>query len=139
MKSGRVAVTLAAIIVVAGTAYAFLRDTGAVANSEVQSAPASTLIADVVHVDDLAEHPEKYEGEIVLKAVVARVSKAKGALSVIDFREFEECHQVACAKNYLPVKVESEIPAPETVVILTGQVVRTEKGLVFEAKRLEAK
>jgi hypothetical protein len=133
MKSGKIAVALAVVVVVAGIAYAFLHDTGAVADTGQES------VADVVHVDDLADHPEKYQGEIVVKAVVARVNKAKGALSVIDFREFEECHEIACAKNYLPVKVESELPAPETVVTLTGQVVRTDKGLVFEAKRLEAK
>lgn len=139
MKSGKIAVALAVVVVVAGIAYAFVRDMGALADSGVEPAPASSASAGMVHVDDLADHPDQYEGEIVLKGVVARVNKAKGALSVIDFREFEECQQLACAKNYLPVTVEGEIPAPEAVVILTGQVVRTDKGLVFEAKRMEAK
>lgn len=139
MKSGKIAVALAAVVVVAGIAYAFLREKGAFAESRGEPASASSALAGVVQVDDLADSPEKYQGEIVLKAVVARVNKSKGVLSVIDFREFEACGEVGCARNYLPVKVEGELPEPKTVVELAGEVVRTEKGLVFQAKRLEAK
>ena len=138
MKSGKLAVALAAVVLVAGISYAFLREKGAVAESW-ESASAATASSALVQVDELAESPGKYQGEIVLKAVVARVNRAKGVLSVIDFREFEACGEVGCARNYLPVKVEGELPEPKTVVELAGEVVRTEKGLVFQAKRLEAK
>ena len=39
--------------------------------------------------------------------------------------------------NYLPVKVEGELPKPKTLLHITGQVVQSEDGLVFEAERME--
>lgn len=142
MKSGNIAVTLAVVVIFSGIAQAFLSDKGTVANAQVSppvKAEPKASPAAAVQVDDLAESPDKFKGEINLKAAVARVSKGKGLFSVIDAREFEACGEVTCAKHYLPVKFAGELPKTETVIFITGEVVKTEKGLMFEAKRVDAK
>ena len=139
MKSGHIAVGIAAVVLVAGIGNAFMRAGQGVAVAEENPPKVETKAVPSVEVDDLAESPDKFKGEISLKAAVARVSKSKGVFSVIDAREFEACGEVDCAKHYLPVTFSGELPKPETVVLLTGQVVKTDKGLVFEAKRVEAK
>ena len=154
MKSGNIVVALAGIVVVFGIAYAFANDKELAAASSSAAVtepccsneggspacgddPAKCEPKAVVQVDDLVEKPENYKGEIVLKAAVARVSKTKGVFSAIDYREFKKCNELECAKHYLPVKFSGEIPKLETLVQMTGQVVKGEKGLVFEAKKLE--
>lgn len=157
MKSGTIAVALAGFVVVTGIAYAFAADNrpsnavsdavaakepccseeGGAATCEDATATCEPKTGEAVHVDDLAAKPEGYKGEIVLKAAVARVSKSKDVFAAIDYREFKKCHELDCAKHYLPVKFSGDIPKPETLVQMTGQVVKGEKGLVFEAKKLE--
>ena len=137
MRTGKVAVGVAAVVVVSGLAFAFVRQGSAEADSRPSLATPSG--AAVVEVDDLATNPAGFKGEVRLRAAVAKVNKAKGVFAAIDAREFESCGCIDCAKHYLPVHFAGDLPAVKTVVELTGEVVRTEKGLVFEAKRLEAK
>lgn len=160
MKSGVIAVAVAGAVVLCGTTYAFLRGKEApeapvsVAAAEPnapaagcpccggQDCPTGCAAADspaVVQVDDLADSPEKYPGEVTLRAVIARVNRSQGVMAVIDAREFESCGQVNCARHYLPVKCSGTLPEPKTVIEITGKVAKAEKGLVFEASRVEAK
>lgn len=139
MKSGKVAVGLAAVVVISGLAFAFVREGSAEGEARPPAAPTASAGAGVVQVDDLAENPDAFRGEIRLRAAVARVKKAEGVFAGIDAREFEECGSVTCAKHYLPVRYGGDLPAVKTVVELVGEVVHTDKGLVFEAKRLEAR
>ena len=135
MKSGTVTVLVAGLVAVSGITYAFLRGEGASAPVAEAQTPAGIP----VEVDDLADHPERYTGEVTLRAAVARVNRSKGVISVIDAREFESCGSVECARHYVPVKVDGPLPEPKTVVTLVGRVTRSEKGLVFEASRLEVR
>lgn len=135
MRSGTIAVILAGFVVIAGVTCAFVRDGG---DADPDEAPArSEPSAVAVHVDDLADNPEKFRGEIVLRAVVSAVKKSDGVFAVIDSREFESCGVLTCAKNNLPVKFSGELPGPRTVVEITGEVVKGDKGLVFDAKRVD--
>jgi len=135
MKSGTVAVTLAGLVVLAGIAYAFVRDHG---DSDAERAPAeSETSAVAVHVDDLGDNPEKFKGEIVLRAVVSAVKKSEGVFAVIDSREYESCGVLTCAKHTLPVTFSGELPDPRTLVEITGEVVHNDNGLVFAAKRVD--
>ncbi|UCC29479.1 MAG: hypothetical protein JSU86_14910, partial [Phycisphaerales bacterium] len=135
MKSGTIAVTLAGLVVVAGIAYAFVRNAG---DAVVSETPAkSELSGEAVHVDDLGDNPEKFKGEIVLRAVVSAVKETEGVFAVIDSREYESCGVLTCAKHNLPVKFGGEAPAPRTVVEITGEVVKSDKGLVFAARRVD--
>ncbi len=134
MRSGTTTVLLAGLVTVSGIAFAFVR--GGVP-SPVAEAQAATGAG--VEVDDLADHPELYSGEVILRAAVARVNRSKGLLSVIDAREFESCGEVNCARHYLPVKIDGPLPDPKTVVTLTGRIAHSEEGLVFEASRVEVR
>lgn len=137
MRTGKVAVGLAAIVVVSGLAFAFVRQGSVEADS--RPSPTMTSAAAVVEVDDLAANPDGVKGEVRLRAAVAKVNKAKGVFAAIDAREFESCGCIDCAKHYLPVRYAGDLPAVKAVVEVTGEVVRTDKGLVFEATRLETK
>lgn len=137
MKGGQVALILAGIVSFGGIGYAFFRDgaSSAVPQAAAESQPSSTKVA---HVDELAGKPEEFKGEIQLRAVVAAVKESEGVMSVIDSREFESCGVLTCAENYLPVKFSGKLPQPKTVVEMTGRIVKTDKGLVFEAKHVDA-
>lgn len=135
MKSGTVVVTLAGLVVLAGIGYAFIRDIDDAASVD-RSARAERSAA-IVHVDDLGDDPEKFKDEIVLRAVVSAVKKSEGVFAVIDSREYESCGVLTCAKHTLPVKFSGELPDPRTLVEITGEVVHSDKGLVFAAKRVD--
>lgn len=135
MKSGTIAVTLAGLVVVAGIAYAFVRKAG---DRAIDETPVkSELYGKAVDVDDLGDNPEKFKGEIVLRAVVSAVKESEGVFGVIDSREYESCGVLTCAKHNLPVKFDGELPARRTVVEITGEVIRDDKGLVFAARRVD--
>ena len=136
MRTGKIAVSLAAVAVVFGLAFAFVRPGSVRADSR----PSPAAAAAVVEVDDLVANPDGVKGEVRLRAVVAKVNKAKGVFAVIDAREFKSCGgSIDCAKHYLPVRYAGDLPAVKTVVVVIGEVVRTDKGFVFEARRLEAR
>jgi len=137
MKSGIIAVILAGLVLVAGITYAFIRDRGDAVADETSPPAKLEASAAPVQVDDLADNPDKFKGEIVLRAVVSAVNRSDGVFAVIDSREFESCGVLTCAKNSLPVKFNGELPDPRTVVEITGEVVKGEKGLVFDAKRVD--
>jgi hypothetical protein len=144
MKSAPIILTLAALVIVGGIGYGFLRDqesgrTQELAASEKPSALDAVEAKNrpVIEIDDFVAKPESFSGEIVLKAVVAGVTEDASVFGVIDAREFEECGVLSCAKNVVPVKFNGEIPALETIVNITGEVVRRDEGLVFEAKAVD--
>lgn len=151
MKSGNIVVALAGFVIVLGIGYAFVTDhrSSAAAISTVTAnepccseegeagAVCEPKTDGIIQVDDLAAEPENYQGDLVLKAAVVRVNEAEGIFAVLDYREFKQCRVLDCAKRYLPVKFSGDIPGPETLVQMTGQVVEGEKGLIFKAKTLE--
>jgi hypothetical protein len=139
VKTGTIAVVLAGFVAVAGIAFAFLRDQPEVVVQEQVSAAQPTVVNELVQVDALAENPDRFNGEIVLRAAVAGVNEAEKVFGVIDAREFESCGRVdCCEKDILPVKFAGEFPKPMTIVRITGRVSRNEKGLIFDARRVES-
>ena len=138
MKSGTIAVVLAAFVVAAGITYAFLREKGPSVDRKPPLAAKPEASSGLIHVDDLAKNPEGFSGDVVLRAVVAGVNKPQGVFGVIDAREYEQCGSLSCCEEpILPVKFAGNLPEPKTFVQITGRVVRGEKGLVFEARSLE--
>ncbi len=137
MKSGIITVVLAGIVVVVGITYSFIRKNGNTVDRGTTVAAGPNELSGVVHVDDLAQSPEDFQGEFVLRGVVAGVRKTEGIFAIIDSREFESCGVLTCAPNTIPVKFDGEIPNPKTMVDITGRVDRSEKGLIIDAKRVE--
>jgi hypothetical protein len=146
VRTGTIVVTLAGVVVVAGIGFAFLRDQPEVAVEESladiePTTPIEVALAvtnEFVQVDALAENPDQFQGEFVLRAAVAGVNEAEKVFGVIDAREFESCGRVDCCKeDILPIKFAGKFPKPKTIVRITGRVTRNEKGLIFEANRVE--
>ena len=137
MKSGIIVVVLAGVVILAGITYSFIRKN----DNLVEKAAAITVTPNAsskaVHVDELAKSPEGFRSEFVLCGVVAGVSRGDGVFAVIDSREFESCGVLTCDANTIPVKFDGDMPAPKTIVEITGRVVRGEKGLIIDAKRVE--
>ena len=137
MRTGTAAVMLAGIVVITGIAYSFIREKDVPADVVPPVTAGADTSSKIVQVDDLARNPGEFKGEIVLRAVVVGVRKSKGVFGVIDSREFESCGTLSCAKSILPVKFSGRLPEPKAVVVITGQMVRGEKGLIIQAKRVE--
>ena len=137
MKTGTIVVILAGIVIIAGITYSFIREKDAPVDMRPRATAKSATSSKIVHVDDLAKSPENFKGEIMLRAVVAGVRKSEGVFGVIDSREFESCGVLTCAENILPVKFSGNLPEPKAVVEITGRMVRVEKGLIIQAKRVE--
>ncbi len=138
MRTGTVAVVSAGVVVVAGIGFAFLHDRGRVVIEESPSTAKLARPNEVVQVDALAENPDRFKGEIVLRAAVAGVNAPEKVFGVIDAREFETCGRVDCdEEEILPVQFAGNLPKPKTIVRITGRVARNDKGLIFEARRVE--
>ncbi|GBE35921.1 hypothetical protein BMS3Bbin07_00057 [bacterium BMS3Bbin07] len=137
MKSGIIAVILAGIVVVGGITYAFQRTEDRPVD-EVVVAAKTRGSSEVVNVDDLANKPEDFKGEFVLRGAVAGVSKTDGVFAVVDSREFESCGVLTCALNTIPVRFNGELPEPKTIVEITGRVIRGENGLIINAESVKA-
>ncbi len=138
MKSGIIAVVLAGIVVSGGIAYAFHRTVDGPVDGVVAVTAKTRGSTEVVNVDDLAGNPEGFKGEFVLRGAVAGVRKTDGVFAVVDSREFESCGVLTCALNTIPVKFDGELPAPKSIVEITGRVIRGEKGLIINAESVKA-
>lgn len=138
VKTPIIVVILAGIVIIAGITYSFIRQKDAPPDTGLPVTTRPEASSKIVNVDDLANSPEDFRGRIVLRAVVVGTEKAEGVFGVIDSREFESCGVLTCGKNILPVKFSGRLPEPSTVVEIAGRVVRGEKGLIIEAKRVEA-
>lgn len=141
MNSGKIAVTLAVLVVAAGVAYAFVRSDAKPVDADPNevSGPASPepKTADVLHVDDIAQDPDKFSGPIRLQAVVSGVNKKEQVITVIDVREFERCNSVSCCEIHLPVKIAGTLPSVRSKIHITARIVEGEKGLILEAESVE--
>jgi len=137
MKSGIIAVVLAGIVVIGGITYAFQRTGDRLADGVVAVASNPHGSAEAVNVDDLAGNPEGFQGEFLLRGAVAGVRKTEGIFAVVDSREFESCGVLTCALNTLPVKFDGVLPAPGTIVEITGRVIRGKDGLIINAVRVK--
>ena len=149
MKSSHVIVAGAAAVIVAGVVFAFLREAPAEPSPDAVTEVAASLSADEgepvttdaasastsqsVHVDELTANPNDYTGSVMIRGVVAGINQEEGVVALIDSREFEECGTVACATNYLPVRVDGTLPEPLSLVQVVGEVTRGADGLEVRA------
>lgn len=151
MKSRHFVVALATVVVVGGVVFAFMREaptesspnaaaTGPTLASVTEAAVATTsdeAAPQAVHVDDLTVHPDDHTGPVLIRGIVAGVNQQENVVALIDAREFEACGTVACATNYLPVRVTGTLPEPLSLVQITGEVVKGTNGLEVRADALE--
>ena len=90
----------------------------------------------VLSVDDIMADPAAYKGVISINGVVAGFSRQDPKLfAIIETAEAKLCKITGCAKFYLPVKYERNVPKVWDEVNVTGSFV--EGGRLFVATKVE--
>ncbi len=90
----------------------------------------------VLSVNDIQADPSAYKGAITVNGVVAILSKQDPKVfAIIETSEAKLCKQTGCARFYLPVRYEGEIPKVWDEVNVTGSL--AEKGRFFVATKVE--
>jgi len=110
---------------------------GAVAYSSVSNGKTKTIKAGgILSVNDIQADPSAYKGAITVNGVVATFSKQDPKIfAIIETSEAKLCKQTGCARFYLPVRYEGEIPKGWDEVNVTGSL--AEKGRIFVATKVE--
>jgi len=90
---------------------------------------------EIVGVDKLMKHVDRYRGPVRVEGVVGAV--AKTTLALIDTEEFRKCGVTTCAALHLPVRWTGPMPQLQEVVRVEGEVVESAGKLIFHAQTLE--
>lgn len=136
MKSGRYIVAGAAAVTIGCVVFAFLRESST-APLPGTADQTDALASQSIHVDELTANPNDYTGRVLIRGIVAGINHEEGVVALIDLREFEECGTVACAKNYLPVRVDGTLPEPLSLIQVVGEITRGTNGLEVRAESVE--
>lgn len=114
----------AAIILIAGIAFVGLGNGKTKAVKEVG----------VLSVNDIASDPSAYKGVITITGVVAKRHPSDPKLfAIIETSEAKLCKSTGCARFYLPVRYEGDMPREWDEVNVTGSFV--EGGRIFSATK----
>ena len=141
LTSGTLAVLAAVIISISGIAYSFASKSGAAEKqtsdlSEGLENPSSRIGAPTVSVRSIAKEPEAFIEPFLLDGVVAGINEKEKIFGVIDTEEFATCNVLTCAEAIIPVKYEGKPPAPKTRVHITGKLVASDRGYLFDAEHV---
>ena len=91
----------------------------------------------ILTVSDVQANPNAYKGSITITGVVATFSKEDPKVfAIIDTSEAKHCKSTGCAKFYLPLKYDKQVPKEWDEINATGQFVE-KGGLLFEASKIE--
>ncbi len=86
----------------------------------------------ILRVSDIHAAPSAYKGAITVTGVVANKSRTNSKVfAIVDTSEAKTCKSTGCAKFYLPVSYEGEIPKEWDEVNITGTIV---KGVLVATK-----
>ena len=90
----------------------------------------------ILSVNDIQADPSAYKGAITVNGVVATLSKQDPKIfAIIETSEAKLCKQTGCARFYLPVRHEGQIPKVWDEVNVTGSF--AEKGRILVATKVE--
>lgn len=137
MKSGMVTIVLAIVVIAAGITYALMYKPRRPIHTVAASSAEPNKSSKVIQVKELVQRTEPFEGEIVLRGVVAGVNEAQGVFGVADAREFQAEGTICADDVVLPVRFRGDLPEPKTIVEITGQVILDKRGQIIEAQRVE--
>ena len=121
-----IAVALGLLLVTA-LAIFFMKNFAHRADSQKTDTNASIK---VVNVDKLISAPERYQGFLGAEGTVLKVDKAKDVFLL-------GCED-ACIS--MPVKFKGQMPAPESEIIVYGEIKREEDGrFIFQGEQVKIK
>jgi hypothetical protein len=94
-------------------------------------------IGRILNVSEVQANPDAYKRIVAITGVVAKLSKEDPKLfAIIDTAEAKHCKSTGCAKFYLPIKYDKQVPKEWDEINATGQFVE-KGGLLFEASKIE--
>jgi len=97
----------------------------------------TTSKSGLFNVSEVQADPNAYKGLLTITGVVAKFSKEDPKLfAIIDTAEAKHCKSTGCAKFYLPVKFDKQLPKEWDEINATGHLVE-KGGLLFEANKIE--
>lgn len=116
----------AAVALIAGVAFTSF------SNGKTKTLKAGGILS----VNDIMADPAAYKGVITITGVVAGFSRQDPKLfAIIETAEAKLCKITGCARFYLPVKYEGNVPKVWDEVNVTGSFV--EGGRLFVATKVE--
>ena len=144
LSIGTLAVIAAVIISVTGIAYSFASKSGSTEDGPKQASDLSQTLetsssvvgSSTVSVRSIAKDPEAFVEPFLLDGVVAGINQKEIIFGVIDTEEFAACNVLTCAEAIIPVKYEGKPPAPKTRVQISGKLISTDHGYLFEAEHV---
>ena len=110
---------------------------GVIAYSSFSNGKTKTIKAEgILTVNDIQADPSAYKGTITITGVMALVSRQDPKVfAIIDTSEAKTCKTTGCARFYLPVKYEGQIPKVWDEVNVTGSF--ADGGKLFVATKVE--
>ena len=91
----------------------------------------------ILSVAEVQGDPGAYKGVVTITGVVAKFSKEDPKVfAIIDTAEAKHCKSTGCAKFYLPLRYDKQLPKEWDEINATGQFVE-KGGLLFEASKIE--
>lgn len=144
LSSGTLAVIAAVIISVSGIAYSFASKSSVTQDEPKQAGDLSQKLeksssgvgSSTVSVRSISKEPEAFVGPFLLDGVVAGINQKESIFGVIDTEEFATCNVLTCAEAIIPVKYDGKPPAPKTRVQISGKLISTDRGYLFEAEHV---
>ncbi len=88
----------------------------------------------ILSVSDIQANPSAYKGTITITGVVAGKSRTDSKVfAIVDTSEAKTCKPTGCAKFYLPVRFEGDMPKEWDEVNIAGMIVKS----IFVATRVD--
>ncbi len=102
------------------------------------SKPGTPGQSGALNVNSVASDPSAYKGSIQVQGVVANVNTSDSTFFLIDSREYKACGVLTCATKFVPVRYTGTQPKVKEELLVTGEMVSSEKGYVLEGNELQS-
>lgn len=135
MKKGFILLAAAGFVIISGISYSIAARNDKAGGTAPQSASASTH--KIINVNDLAANPAAFQGNIILRGVVAGINNSQKIFGVIDVNEFKNCGTLLCSHSTLPVKYTGNPPKLKSIVNIIGRLTKNNKGMIIEARSIQ--
>jgi len=90
-------------------------------------------------VEDVLDNPTEFlNQEIKIQGIVSKSNSTKQQFSIIGEKEFDKCGIGKCnANEQLPIRFKEDLPEIGEKIEVVGQITKTEKGFIYEAKNIK--
>lgn len=95
--------------------------------------------SEILTLEDVLNNPTEYlNQEVTIQGIVSQTNSDRQQFSIIGEKEFDKCGIDKCnANDQLPIRFKDNFPKVSDKVEVSGQIIKTEKGFVYEAKTIK--